>query len=195
MEMFLDVSKVTTGVFSPGTCTYFQNTGLWHNYFMYSTLKRLQDFGTKDPSLETWLNYFDKIGDDLEAKKLLPIGSAKIIDELISIFKSAETTTEFSTTIVKFQQLHQRVIENPEFKETSILAITSVAYYSSLFLSEVNEIKGDKVLPLKIPKWLTGVAADIGGAFGGIGTGILLGPGGAVVGGIIGAAAGTIAAL
>lgn len=80
MELFLDVTNVTTGVFPPCTGTDYQNTGLWHNFFMYLTLKRLQDFGTKDPSLDAWLKYFDDIGDDLEAKKMLPVGSAKIID-------------------------------------------------------------------------------------------------------------------
>lgn len=77
----------------------------------------------------------------------------KSLTEIIKIFKDAQTTTEFKPTIQKFQDLHQKVINTPEFKDTAILAVTSVAYYSSLFLSEVIDKNTNQ--PLRIPKWLT----------------------------------------
>jgi hypothetical protein len=55
-----NLKTVTSGVFPP---SYDFNdplsAGLLHNFAVYSTFKRLQDFGTDDPDVSTWVGYIN----------------------------------------------------------------------------------------------------------------------------------------
>lgn len=53
-------------------------------------------------------------------------------------------------------------------------------------------VSGGGSAAMKIPRWIKVVAGDVLGAFAGIGAGILIGPGGAIVGGVIGGCAGSV---
>lgn len=203
MKALYDVSEVTSGVFAPSDTFSYQSVGLWHNHIVYSTLRMFQHLGTNDPTLEQWLTYMENAVSIGEEKKVFPCGSISVINELTKIFRDAEAESESGRekqaictcdpTIRKLMDLLTKTVYNPNFVNTPIVIPVSIAYYSAILLSQVKD--ADTGAKLSIPRWLKGTAADVAGGLSGAGFGFNFGPWGAVAGGIIGGAAGTIAAL
>lgn len=159
-----------------------------------------QDLGTNDPTLEQWLNYMEKAVSIGEEKKIFPCGSISVINELTKIFRDAEAEAgrekqaicTCDPTIKKLLDLLTKTVYNPNFVNTPIVVPVSIAYYSAVFLSQVTD--ADTGAKLSVPRWLKLTGADVVGGLTGAGYGSNFGPWGAVAGGIIGSAAGTIAA-
>ena len=194
MQLFLDVSGVTTGIFPPFfpnkkcgnkdcSCCNFDpsSIGDFHNYFTYQILRLFQTFGTNDPTLAQWTNYMTTQGDTQESAGNLPQGSSQVIASIISILNGAMGTSTFAPTIQALAELNQKTLLDPKFQGTQILTVTSTAYSSALLWSQVKDQNSGGSF-LSIPKWLKLLAADIGGAIGGAGLGVLGALGGAVCG-------------
>lgn len=194
MEKFYDVSEVKK-LFTysiPNSVTY-ENVGYWHNYIIYQTLERLQTFGSKNPSIREWLDFITAEANDLVDKNQISSESLQVVEELIAILKVEDDNFDVDFITLSLKQLHLKTQGDLRFANSPIVLITCVAFHSASLHSKLIEHNTKEIISGK--RWLIGVAADIGGALGGIGTGSLLGPWGIVGGGLLGAGAGTIAAL
>lgn len=190
MAEFYDPSFVESGVFSPDSMSK-QNAGLLHNHYLYITYKTRFNLGA-DPDLNSLLKEIETRTIDLEEQDLLPDGSISLIREM-NKFLSKYSEKTFQPGIDHLAGMYRSVLVDPKFRDSNLVIAFSIAYYSSVFWSEMQVVPdGGEPEPLRIPRWLKIVAGDVLGALAGIGTGALIGGVGAVIGGVLGGCSGSI---
>lgn len=183
MPPFINVSQVTTGTEPPSEYTY-ATAGVWHNYALYSAAKRVQEIGPGAP-LGEWTGYMTDL-----AQQKLPAEQAEVLQSIATILQEGESQ-EISQTIAQLKELFGSIADNPDLKDTHACLCASVAYNSGKFWSEVTV--GDTGQPVERPVWLLYVCADVTGGLAGAGAGTIFGPWGIIIGGVLGAAAGSLA--
>jgi hypothetical protein len=178
------------------------DAGTIHNYYAFYAVKRNYELGV-NPALADYAAYFTQEAANRESEGVLPPGSVATVSNIYSVLMGGEGDTTYQPVIDALQGIHDQVFNDPNYRDTLLTAITSVAVASAQFWSMAKEEgSGGEAMAFAVPGWLKVVAGDVGGALGGAGSGIAIGtvvPGignaaGGIIGGIVGGACGSIAA-
>jgi len=184
----------------------FANAGILHNIYLNYLNQTFQSIGY-DADGPVVGYRCSLMAQNLEQQQLLPVGSANIISQALSSFLAV---TDFNSGLKIWNDLYNQTLNNPNYNNTPLMAVISIANYSAQYWSYIMETwelvsspNGNPPHPtpsasfLKIPKWLKTICVDIVGALGGVQGGAVIGsvvPGlgtavGAAIGGVVGGAA------
>lgn len=146
-----------------------QEMGALANYILYPILANYYSFGSLDPSLTTLTSYITTAFSSLESDGVFPAGSSTVASDICNALLDADSIVDCLGTL---NTINNDAISNPDYADNPIQSITSVAYHSGMFWSQVkNQDTGD---PLPVADWVKQVAGDVGGAMGGLGAGAVL---------------------
>lgn len=161
MAFKIDVSEVSVKTFPEDGDITPKNAGIWHNYYLYSGRLRQQEIEwTEDYKI--WCDLIVVQAENNEREGILPKGSVEYVKQISDILRSGGDLEEgnFKPVITKLKELNDKLLKNPEFENTTLVGVSSIAYYSSLFWSEINFVDENNAEAkafwnkIKIPKWL-----------------------------------------
>ena len=195
MSEKIDVLYVSIKSFPPDGNVNPQNAGIWHNYYLYEGYKTPQDLDWSD-DYSIWCDLLITMADKNENAGNLPTGSVAYVSKISEAIKHTNSK-DFQPTIDKLKLIFDELKNDVNYNKTSLMAVSSIAYYSSIFWSEVKEVENGVSFSLRWPRWVIKLCKDIAGALAGGASGLAVGtfiggPVGSVVGLGLGIAAGAV---
>ena len=139
MAEFYDPSFVESGVFSPDSLSR-QNAGLLHNHFLYITYKTRFSLGA-NPNLAALQKEIEARTIALEEIDQLPGGSIPLVNEM-NKFMAGYSEKTFQPGIDRLAAMYRLVLSDPKFRDTNLVIVFSIAYYSAVFWSQMQVTSG-----------------------------------------------------